>query len=708
MKKYIWLLMMLPWFFLSCNSSTEVKESAIMNNPLVGDFDTPYGVPPFDSIKNEHFLPAYKEGIRKHIEEIDAIVNNPEPATFENTLVALDNSGMLLYTVREILGNLNSHRTCPEIQSIAKEVAPLYARHRDDITMNAGLFKRIKAVYDKKNELNLTTEQNQYLNRIYKDFVRAGANLDADKQAKLRKINEELSVLSLSFGENILNENNRFEMILDNEDDLAGLPDNVIKTAFETGKERGHEGKWVFTLHKPSLLPFLQYSEKRELREKMFKGYINRGDNNDSLDNKKILEKMANLRVERAKLLGYNNHAEYVLENNMAKTPDKVYDLLDKLMEPALKRAKQEVQDMQAIIDREGGGFKLEPWDWWYYAEKVRKEKYDLDEEMLRPYFKNENVRDGIFLLAEKLYGLKFIERTDIPKYFLDAHVYEVQEGDGSFIGILYMDYYPRENKRGGAWMNSYRKQSRRSGQEITPVITLNTNSSKPVGDIPGLLSLDEVQTFFHEFGHALHGLLSDCTFHKLSGTSVSRDFVELPSQIMENWALEPEMLRLYAKHYETGEVIPDELIEKIQNSSYFNQGFATVEYLAASYLDMDWHTLTETDGHDVYEFEDVSMEKIGMIGEIVPRYRSTYFQHIFSGGYSSGYYSYIWAGVLDADAFEAFKESSLFDKETAKAFRDNILSKGGTEDPMVLYVKFRGAEPEIEPLLRRRGLLEE
>jgi len=529
--------------------------------------------------------------------------------------------------------------------------------------------------------------------------------LDEEKKARLREINQELSVLTLKFGENVLKEDNRFEMIIESEEDLAGLPEAVIQGAAETAEERGQTGKWVFTLQKPSMIPFLQYSEKRDLREKIFKAYINRGHHEDELDNKANLSRIADFRVERANLLGYKTHADFVLETNMAKKPENVYMFLDQIWKPALVMAKKEAKELQAMIEEEGHGFQLQPWDWWYYAEKVKKAKYALDEEMMRPYFKLENVIEGAFYIANELYGIKFVERTDIPKYHEDVKVFEVKEADGTHIGILYTDYFPRASKRGGAWMNSFRKQYRMEEEKIHPVITNNGNFSKPTGDKPALISSEEVLTLLHEFGHALHGLLSDCTYYRLSGTSVSRDFVELPSQIMENWALDPEVLKVYAKHYETGEVIPQELVDKMKKARTFNQGFATVEYMSACYLDMDWHTLTESEELDVDKFETESMDRIGLIPEIVVRYRSPYFRHIFSGGYSAGYYSYIWAEVLDADAFEAFKETSLFDKKTAQAFRENILERGGTEDPMTLYKRFRGAEPGVEPLLKRKGL---
>jgi peptidyl-dipeptidase Dcp len=674
-------------------------------NPFSMEFDTPYGVPPFDRIKLEHYMPAFEEAMQKHSAEMEAIAKNAAPATFENTVEAMERSGEMLARVSNVFFAQNSSLTSDEMQEIAKRVAPKLSKHADDILMNKDLFLRVKAVYEKKDDAKLSVEQRKLIDEAYKQFVRNGANLDADKQAKLREINEELSVLNLKFSENILKENNRFEMVIDNAADLAGLPPTVVTAAAEAAKARGHEGKWLFTLHKPSLIPFLQYSQKRDLREKMFAGYVNRGDNNDALDNKDILVKIAKLRVERAHLLGYDTHAHYVLEENMAKTPDRVYEFLNRVWTPALERAKAEASEMQRMIDAEGGKFKLEAWDWWYYAEKVKKAKYDLDEEMLRPYFELENVRRGAFDVATKLYGITFEEVTNVPKYHEDVRTFVVKEADGAYVGFLYVDYFPRESKRGGAWMGAYRDQMKKDGKRVAPVILNCGNFSKPTADTPALLSWDEVTTLFHEFGHGLHGLLADGTYESLSGTSVATDFVELPSQIMENWASEPEVLKSYARHYRTGEPMPDDLVDKIRRSAHFNQGFATTEYLAACFLDMDWHVLSAPELVDPAAFEEKSLSKIGLIPEIVVRYRSPYFNHIFGGGYSAGYYSYIWAEVLDADAFQAFKETSLFDRETARKFRTYVLAAGGTEDPMDLYVKFRGAEPKIDALLEKRGL---
>jgi len=697
MRKLFMFIIVGGLLFLSCSKQGQ--------NPFFSNYNTPFNVPPFDKIKENHFMPAFIEGMRLEQLEIEVIVNNPELPTFKNTIEALEKSGDLLTKVDNAFSNLRSAHTNDEMQKIAKEVSPLLSKHRDDIRLNEELFKRIKAVYDQKNTLNLMGEQNTLLEKYYKDFVRGGANLNEEQKVELREINKELSLLSLKFGENILKENNAFKLMIDNKEDLAGLPEAVIIGAAETAKELGHDGKWVFTLHKPSMIPFLQYADMRKLRENIYKAYINRGNNNNELDNKEILSKMAALRVGKAHLLGYKTHAHFVLENNMAKEPKNVYDLLNQLWKPALAKSKEEAKEFQAMIDSEGGNFKLESWDWWYYAEKVKKVKYALDDEILRPYFKLENVIEGAFTVANKLFGITFKEITDIPKYHEDVRVFEVTDSDGSHLGILYTDYFPRASKRGGAWMNHYRKQSKLGGENITPVISNVCNFSKPAGEKPALLTFEEVSTLFHEFGHALHGLLSNSTYPRLSGTSVPRDFVELPSQIMENWASEPEVLKTYAKHYLTGEIIPQELIDKLKNASKFNQGFISVEYLAASFLDMDWHTLTEAGEHDPLEFEAKSLNKIGLIPEIITRYRSMYFSHIFAGGYSSGYYSYIWAEVLDSDAFQAFIETGLFDRENAQSLRDNILSKGGTEDPMILFKRFRGAEPKIDALLKKRGL---
>ncbi len=704
MKKKYLILFLSGIFMISCqtNKTGEMETK----NPFFEKYETPFNVPDFEQINNDHFIPAFRKGMEDQMKEIEVIANNNEEPSFENTVVALEESGVLLTRVSNVFYNLLSSITNDTLQNIAKKAAPELSKHRDDILLNAHLFSRIKIVYGNMDSLELNPEQAKLLDEAYKKFVRGGANLNENNQGKLRKINEKLSLLSLSFGDNLLAETNSFTLVIDNNEDLAGLPGPVIASAAETAAQKEMEGKWVFTLQKPSMIPFLQYSEKRNLREKIFKAYINRCNNGNEYDNKENVVEIASLRFERAVLLGYKNHADYVLEENMAKEPQKVYDFLNKIWDPALLVATKESDELQKMMDAEGKNGQLHPSDWWYYAEKLRQQKYELDEEMLRPYFVLDNVREGAFYVAARLYGLKIEERSDISKYHKDVQVYEVKEADGSHVGILYMDFFPRDSKRGGAWMSSYRKQYRRDGENITPVITTNFNFTKPTGDKPALLNFEEVSTLFHEFGHALHGLLSNCQYRSLSGTSVARDFVELPAQIMENWATEPEVMKVYAKHYETGEPIPENLVEKLKKSKHFNQGFVAVEYLSACFLDMDWHTNKMTTEIDMLDFEDISMDNIKMIPEIVVRYRSTYFAHIFSGGYSSGYYSYIWAEVLDADAFAAFKETSLFDSETATKFRENVLERGGTDDPMNLYIKFRGAEPKIEPMLQRKGLI--
>jgi len=699
-KKLLILMVVIPVMFGGCKN---VKKTDM--NPLLAEYNTPFGVPPFDKIKTEHYLPAYQEGIKQQEAEIEAIVNNPEAPDFYNTVVTFDNSGEYLRKARGVFDRLRSADTNDEMDAIAEELVPITSEHNSNILLNEALFERIKAVYDNKENLELNTEDQQLLEKTYIRFVRGGANLDDAGKNRLRKINEDLSMLSLKFGKNVLDETNNYRMVIENEADLAGLPESVISAASDAARKVGLDSKWIFTLHKPSWIPFLQYAENRSLREQIYKAVYKSGNQDNEFDNKEIINQIVNLRLERAKLLGYENHASYILEERMAKNPENVYEFLMKLWVPALKVAKKESAMMQEIIDREGGNFKLQSWDWWYYAEKIRKEKYDLDEELIRPYLSLETVKEGLFMVVNKLFGLTFELRKDLPVYNEEVLAYEVKEADGSHIGILYMDFHPRPSKKSGAWSTSFRSQRILDGEFITPVNLIVMNFTRPTGDKPALLSFDEALTFFHEFGHALHSMLSKCTYLTTSGTSVPRDFVELPSQIMENWAADPEVLRMYAKHYQTGEPIPQELTDKIVAADQFNQGFATVEYLAASLLDMDYHTLTEPAELDINAYESTSMARIGLIEEIIPRYKSTYFQHIFSGGYSAGYYSYIWAEVLDKDAYEAFKENGLFDPETALAYRQNILEKGGSDDPMNLYLKFRGQEPTIEPLLKGRGL---
>ncbi|WP_219921405.1 M3 family metallopeptidase [Rufibacter sp. XAAS-G3-1] len=675
------------------------------NNPLLQKYTTPHQVPPFHLIKDAHFKPALQEGIRQHQLEIDAIVNNSKPATFDNTILAMENAGQLLGRVSTVFYNLNSANTNEQIQKIAREIAPALSAHSDNIILNKKLFDRVKTVWNNKNNLKLTPEQQKLLEETYKSFVRSGANLnDADKE-KLKKMNGELSLLSLQYGQNILAETNAYQLVIDDKKDLAGLPEGVVAAAADAAKQAGKEGKWVFTLHNPSVMPFLQYADNRELRKKIWEAYSLRGNNNNAHDNKEVLRKIVNLRREKAQLLGYKTHAHYVLEETMAQNPENVNKLLDQLWAPALAVAKQEEQDIQKMVDASGAKFKVAPYDWRYYTEKIRKERFNLDEQELQPYFSLDNIRKGVFTVTEKLYGLQFKPLPNLPKYHQDVTAYEVTEADGKLVGIIYMDFFPRASKRSGAWMTSYRAQKMEKGKRLAPVISIVCNFTKPTGDAPALLTFDEVTTYFHEFGHALHGLLSNVTYESMAGTSVPRDFVELPSQIMENWAAEPEVLKLYGTHYKTGQLISDELIQKMNKAGTFNQGFETTEYLAASLLDLAYHTQTTNLEGDINQFEKTAMAKVGLMEQIIPRYRSTYFSHIFSGGYSAGYYSYIWSGVLDTDAFQVFKENGLFNQEKAQSFRKNILEKGGTEDPMELYKKFRGAEPSIKPLLKKRGL---
>jgi peptidyl-dipeptidase Dcp len=690
--------MLLSALFVSgCQNKTE--------NPFFSEYKTPFGVPPFDEIKLEHYVPAFEKGIEEHQKEIDVIVNNEAEPTFENTILALDKSGRLLTKVSRVFYSLNSAETSPEMQALAREIAPKVTAHYDNISLNEKLFERIKKVYENRNELGLDSLQLRTVEKYYEDFVRNGANLNDEDKAKLREINQKLSELRIKFGENLLAETNKnFLLVIDKPEDLEGLSQDIIDAAAIEAKNRGYEGKWVFTLQKPSMIPFLQYSKKRELREKLYMGYVTRGNHNDEFDNKAIILEIAKLRAQKAKLLGYETYNHYIISKNMAKTPEAVYSFLNKVMEPALKAAIRDREAMQAIIDREGDNFKLASWDWWYYAEKLKKEKYDLDEAELKPYFKLENVRDGMFYVANKLYGLTFTKRTDLPIYHPEVEVFEVKDENENHVGLLYLDYHPRPGKRVGAWCGRFRQQTYENGKRIPPIVNIVTNFTRPTETTPALLTWDEVETLFHEFGHALHGLFTDGPYDRIAG-SVPRDMVELPSQINEHWASQPEVLKYYAKHYETGEPMPDELIEKIQKSSTFNQGFATVEYIAAAILDLDWHRFTEPKDVDVLEFEKQSMDRIKLIPEIYPRYRSTYFNHIV-GGYASGYYVYLWAEVLDADAFNAFVETGdIFNREVAAKFRKHILSDGGNDDGMKQYLKFRGKEPSIEPLLKNRGL---
>lgn len=709
-KRTAILLTAIVGFAVSCDKKQNKAMTSGEDNPLIAEWNTPYELPPFELIQTKHFEPAILEGIKEHQSEIEAIVDSKQAPTFENTIEAIENSGKLLNRVTTVFYNLTSADTNDSLQKLAQDLAPKLSEHSDNIKLNQKLFEKVKKVYNdhlitNAEKIQLSPEQKELLEKTYKSFVRSGANLSAENKEKLRKLNSELSVLSLKYGDNLLSETNSYELIVDNKADLAGLPQELIETAANEAKAKNKEGKWIFTLSNSSVMPFLQYAENRNLRQTLWNAYQLRGNNNNDKDNKEIVARLANLRMEKAQLLGYKNHAAYVLEESMAKNPETVNKLLNQLWIPALAKAKAEAADIYDMMKRDGIDEDVTPADWRFYAEKIRKERYNLDEQELKPYFSIDKVRDGIFDVTARLYGLQYKELKDVPKYHEDVTVWEVLEKDGTHLGILYMDMYPRASKRGGAWMTSYREQSFENNKRKSPVISIVCNFSKPTANAPALLTFDEVSTYFHEFGHALHGLLSNVHYQSLAGTNVPRDFVELPSQIMENWAAEPEVLKLFAKHYQTGEVIPDALIQKMKKAGTFDQGFATTEYLAASLLDMKYHTIEKAITEDINSFEVNTMKNAGLMDAIIPRYRSTYFSHIFSGGYSAGYYSYIWSEVLDSDAFEAFKSTSLFNPEVAQSFRMNILQKGGTEDPQVLYKNFRGADPKIEPLLIKRGL---
>ena len=652
--------------------------AACNNNPFLSSWDTPYGIPDFGKVKEKHYVPAVEAGIAQQEAEIAAIINNPDAPTFANVVEAYEASGAILDRVVGVLFNLSETDSTPALQEIVEQVLPMFSEHSDNIFMNPAFFAKVKVLYDDMESLGLNQEQKMALKKLYEGFVKNGIALDETSQARMRQINMELSSLSNTFGNRLLAENNAF--------------------AQEFGVAISEYGGAMASC------------EDRARREAMFKAYSNRGNNGNENDTKELIEKMIALRVEKAKMLGYDNPAAMILADKMAGDPQTVDVFLADIMSPAVKRAKEEVADMQAVMNEDikagllPAGSKIQPWDWAYYAEKVRKAKYDLDEEALRPYFQMENVREGVFAVASRLFGLKFEKLSDIPVYHSDVEGFRVADTDGTLIGILLTDYFPRETKRGGAWMNNFVNQEVLDGTDFRPVIVNVGNFSKPVDGKPSLMTLDEVETMFHEFGHALHGLLSQCTYKSVAGTSVARDFVELPSQIMENWAFQPEVLAMYARHYETGEVIPAEYIEKINAAGNFNQGFMTTELAAAAILDLKWHMVNEPVA-DPLAFEAEACKQMGLIDEIIPRYRSSYFAHIFSGGYSAGYYSYLWAEVLDKDAFELFMQKGIFDQETSMSFRRNILEKGGSDEPMDLYRAFRGADPDTGALVRGRGL---
>ena len=685
-------------------------------NPLLEQPKTPFGVPAFDQIKLEHYMPAFEKAIAEQKEEIDAIVNNETEPTFENTIVALDRTGLLLDRVEGVFFNVLEADGNDEMNEIAEKVSPMLSELSDGIILNDKLFQRVKAVYDQREQLGLNAEQMRLVTETYKAFADNGANLPEDKKERLKEINQELALLSLKFGNNVVAETNAYQYFVKDEDELKGLPESAKAAAAEEAEAAGHPGEWLFTPKRTSFTPVLQYCENRNLRKELLMAYTTRGNHDNENDNKAVIIREMELRIEKAKLFGYDNPADYILADCMAKNHQTVDAFLQSVWAPSLAAAKREAAALQEVMDMEkmqqnphtDEQILLQPWDWWFYAEKLRKAKYDLDEEEIKPYFELDNVRKGAFGVATKLYGLQFEKLENMPVYNPDVEVFKVTEADGSLVGILYTDYFPRAGKRPGAWMNQILPQYiDAEGVDHRPVIINVGNFNKPTAGNPSLLSMDDVETLFHEFGHALHGLLSKAHYKSLSGTNTPRDFVELPSQFMENYCYEPEVLKTYAFHYQTGEVIPDELIEKINNAGKFNQGFVTTELLSASILDMDFHELNSAEGLDVNAFEKQSLEKKGMIDEIIVRYRPTFYNHIFTTGYEAGYYSYTWAAVLDADAFAAFKETgNLFDEATAARFR-HLLEQGGTRDAQELYLEFRGKEADPVNLLRRKGFIE-
>ena len=687
---------------LSCSSNAVVETG----NPLLDTWTTEFGVPPFDKIKTEHFEPAFEAAMEMHNQEIEAIIADESEPTFENTIVAMDNAGIKLWELNLIFGMLSASDLDEEMQDVQNRMMPRVEEHYNAIMLNDGLFERVKVVYEKRNSLNLDAVQMRLVEKTYNKFVRSGALLEGEAKERLMKINAELSELSIRFGNNLLAENSNFYLTLD-ASQVAELPEGVRNQAAEAAKSKGKEGSYVFTLAKPSLLPFLTYSKNRDLRRELYDGYIMRCNRDNEFDNKQLAEDMARLRVEKANLLGFKSYSHYVTDDQMAGNPEAVYKLLNEIFEPALESAKGELEEMKALFEKDYPGEAFEKSDWWYYAEQVRQKKYQLDEDEVRKYLSLDNVRDGMFYLANRLYGITF-RPIVAPRYHKECTIYEVLDEDQSHVGVLYLDPYPRDSKSGGAWCGNFTEQRYVNGERKAPVVGIVCNFTPPVGDTPSLLSLDEAETMFHEFGHALHFLFADVRYRCLA--DVEGDFVELPSQIMENWAFEPEILKEYAVHYRTGDVIPDRLINKMQNASLFNQGFTTTELAAAALIDMDIHTLEKYTDMDINDFEKYNLAtRRGLIPEIEPRYRYTYFSHIFNGGYSSGYYFYLWAEVLDKDAFEAFKASSdICDKEIARSFRYDLLAQGGQRGGMDMYRTFRGADPDKTAMLKARGLWKE
>ncbi|MFR8837765.1 M3 family metallopeptidase [Bacteroides nordii] len=678
-------------------------------NPFFEKYTTPYGTVPFDKIKTEHYEPAIREGIRQQAAEIDAIVNNPEAPTFANTILAYEKSGELLDRVTTVFGNLRSAETNDDLQILAQEMMPLLSEHSNNISLNEELFKRVKAVYNQKEQLNLTPEQTKLLENIYDGFIRRGANLQGEAKKQYRQLTKELSSLTLQFSENNLKEINNYQLVLTDKAQLAGLPESAIEAAAETAKEKGVEG-WVFTLQAPSYIPFMTYADNRDLRHELYMAYNTKCTHNNEYNNIDIVKKLVNTRMAIAQLLGYENFAQYTLKKRMAEDSDAVYNLLNQLLEAYTPTAKKEYQEVQELARQEQvAEFTVMPWDWSYYSNKLKDKKFNINEEMLRPYFELEKVKEGVFGLATRLYGITFKKNTDIPVYHKDVDAYEVLDKDNKTLAILYTDFHPRTGKRAGAWMTEYKGQwiDEKTGENSRPHVSIVMNFTKPTGNKPALLTFDEVETFLHEFGHSLHGMFANSTYESLSGTSVYWDFVELPSQIMENFAIEKEFLNTFAQHYQTDEKLPEELIKRMVDASNFNAAYACLRQVSFGLLDMAWYTRNTPFEGDVKEYEQQSWAKAQILPVVKDACMSTQFSHIFAGGYSAGYYSYKWAEVLDADAFSLFKQKGIFSREVAESFRNNILSKGGTEHPMILYKRFRGQEPTIDALLIRNGIKE-
>ena len=699
MKKTLLIMLSAAFLVVGCGK----KELA--DNPFLKTWDTPFGTIPFDEIKIEHYMPAFEEGMKVQNEEIDAIIKNKEKANFKNTIEAIDYSGELLAKVSGVFFNMTGANTNEELQKLEEKIGPILAKHGDEITMNGKLFERVKMVWDNKDKEKLNQEQQMLLEKTYKRFVRSGALLDKTKQDKLKKVNGELTTLESKFISNLLKETKSYTLVIDKKEDLKGLPEWLVEQGAATAKDMKQEGKWVYTLDSPSVFPFLEYADSRELREKIFNAKNNRCNNGGETDNKANIEKIASLRAEKAELLGYKTFADYVLEERMNKTPKEVYTLLEGLLSYSIPAAKKDVIELQKLLDKDHKGARLEAWDWSYYANKIKKAKYNYDAEQTRPYFEINNVRQGCFDVITKLYGLTFTERKDIKTYADDVQVFECKNEKDQHVGILYWDPYTRASKAGGAWCNNYREQYKKDGKEVTPIITVCFNYAKsPSGRTT--ITAEEASTIFHEMGHAIHGLLSNCTYLSTSGTTVPRDFVELPSQILEHWCSQPEVLKMFAKN-EKGETIPEDLLKKMASVSKFDVAYAMTERYAAAYLDMEYHVISSKDKvGDVTAFEKKAMDKIGLISQIPPRYRSTYFSHVFGGGYAVGYYAYVWSEVLDADAFDAFLEAgNIFDKKTADLFKNEILSKGSTNYADQLYKNFRGKDPSIDAVLKNSGM---